>query len=1040
MNLTRLAVSRPVTTLMGSLLVVLLGAVSLSKLSVDLMPDLQFPTVTVGTIYRGAGPEEIETLITRPLEQVLSGVSGVERVSSTSMEGSSSVRVEFAWGTNLDSAIGDMRQAIQQVTPNFPEEVEDPTIRRYDIADQPIMYLGVSSELPGLELSQMVEHSILPQFERLSGVARVTMRGNTVRQIQVNLKRSKLEALDMGVNEVVDALRLENVNQPAGDFEEGHLNLLIRSRGEFRSLQQIRETMVRQTPEAVVRIGDVADVLDGEEERTELTRTNGVPGIMVYIFKQAGANTIDVSDNVRATVDRLNASLRDAQLTIRLDKSDYIRDAIDNVRRSAMLGMGLAVIVLILFLHSFRSTLVIAISMPLSVLFTFVLIYYNGFTLNMISFGGLALGIGMLVDNSIVVLENIYRHQDAGLDPREAAIQGTREVASAITASTLTTLIVFVPMLFIQGTTGVLLHQLAAVVAYSLICSLFASLTLTPVLAAYWGGRRTIERSNPLARAGQRLIETFHGATRGMVSGLSRVYARLLTGSLRAWRTTSFLLLLAFSATIGLWPLVGTEFLPQTDEGSLFVSARMAPGIQLAELDRQSRKIEAAMQHAVPESEMMSSFIGDRADDAKDWNEGRFIMRVSPRSQRERSIEDIRKQLTKDIGKIPGATLRVRAFTDNGMSRMLRNRGSGAGGTMVVEVRGHDRETARELANRIEQTMQGVAGLINIELDRRNARPELSAEIDRSKAGYLGIRAGDITQALETTIRGTEATVFREDGFEYNVLVRLQELDRNRIADIQQVSITTPSGRVVPLKSLVDFRKDESDVEINRLDRQRIISISAEVEDRDLGSVVRDLQAGLSEIPIPKDFSVNIAGDWEEQQIAFQSLLFGFVLAVVMMYMVMASQFESLRDPLIILCSVPLGAIGVILVLVLTDTTLNVQSYIGIVILAGIVVNNAIVLIDCINQIRADEPTLPLREVLVKAGHRRFRPIIMTTLTTVLAMLPISLGWGEGGELQAPMARVVVGGLSSATLITLFAIPLIAQAFLRNSAAPSPAK
>ncbi|HSG70705.1 MAG TPA: efflux RND transporter permease subunit, partial [Planctomycetaceae bacterium] len=1023
MNLTRLAVNRPVTTLMGSLFVVLLGAVSLSRLSVDLMPDLEFPTVTVSTIYRGAGPEEIETLLTRPLEQVLSGVSGVERVSSTSMEGSSSVRVEFDWGTDLDAAIGDMRQAIQQITPNFPEEVEDPYIRRYDISDQPIMYLSVNSELPGLEVSQMAEQTIIPQFERLDGVARVRLRGHTVREIQVNLLRTKLEALDMGVNEVVEALRLENVNQPAGDFEEGHLNLLIRSRGEYRNLQQIRDTVIRESAGAVVRVSDVAEVLDGEEERTELTRTNGEPGIMVYIYKQAGANTIDVSDSVIETVDRLNGTLRSAQLTVRLDKSEYIRDAIANVKRAALLGMGLAVVVLILFLHSFRSTLVIAISIPLSVLFTFVLIYYNGFTLNMVSFGGLALGIGMLVDNSIVVLENIYRHQSEGLPPREAAIVGTQEVSSAITASTLTTLIVFVPMLFIQGTTGVLLHQLAAVVAYSLLCSLFASLTLTPVLAAYWGGGEPAGQGDLLSRAGHWIVERFHGCTRKFVGAMSAAYQRLLELSLRYWRTTSFALLLAFCTTLGLWPLVGTEFLPQTDEGSLFVSATMAPGIQLATLDRQSRKIEQAILTAVPESEMMSSFIGDGSDEANDWNEGRFIMRVSPRSQRDRSIEEIRKTLAQNIGQIPGATLQVRAFTDNGMSRMLRSRGSGDGGTIVVEIRGHDRDTARELATLAEEKMKSIAGLINVKLDRRNARPELSAEIDRSKAGYLGVRAGDITQALETTIRGTEATVFREDGFEFNVLVRLREEDRNRIADIQQVGITTPLGRVVPLKTLVDFHKDESDVEINRLDRQRIVSISAEVEDRDLGSVVKDLQDGLNALPTPDGFTINIAGDWEEQQEAFQALLFGFVLALVMMYMVMASQFESLRDPLLILCSVPLGAIGVILMLVLTGTTLNVQSYIGMVILAGIVVNNAIVLIDCINQIRRDEPELPLRDVLMKAGGRRFRPIIMTTLTTVLAMLPISMGWGEGGELQAPMARVVVGGLTSATLITLFAIP-----------------
>ncbi|MBD3675762.1 MAG: efflux RND transporter permease subunit [Planctomycetaceae bacterium] len=1023
MNLTRLAVNRPITTLMSSLLVILLGVVALRKLSVDLMPDLEFPTVSVSTVYRGAGPEEIENLITRPLEQVLGSVNGAERLSSSSLEGSSNIRVQFTWGTDLDAAIGDMRQAIQKVTPNFPEEVEEPYIRRYDIADQPILYLGLTSDKPALEVSQMAEDTILPQLERLDGVARVSLRGHTIREIQINIRRDKLEALDLGVNEVIQSLQLDNVNQPAGDFDEGHLQLLVRSRGEYRSLEEIENTVVRQTPEAVVRIGDIATIIDGEEERTELTRVNGEPGIMAYIFKQAGANTIDVADSVHEAVARINQSLRGAFLTIRFDKSDYIRDAITNVKKSAVLGMGLAVIVLILFLHSFRSTLVIGISMPLSVLFTFVLIYFNGFTLNMVSFGGLALGIGMLVDNSIVVLENIYRRREEGIPIREAAIVGTNDVSSAIIASTITTLIVFVPLMFIDGTTGLLLHQLAAVVAYSLICSLIASLTLTPVLAAYWSADDSQQsRKTPIA--------LFHAMNRGILRRVEASYEKSLSLCLNHPGVTGFFLLLIFSIAIGLRPFVGTEFLPTADEGGLFVNATMTPGIQLPTLDRQAAHVEQAIIKTVPEMVMMSSFIGDGADEADDWNEARVIMNVSSRSERDRTIEDIRKVVQEEIGQLPGTKVTVRARTDNGMGRLLRMRGTGSSeGNMVVEIRGHNLEAARAIAEKMFAAMSATPGLINVELDRRNARPELSANIDRSKAGYLGIRVGDITQALETTIRGTEATVFREDGHEYNILVRLQEDDRNHMEDIQMVGVSTPGGQVIPLKSLVDFQKEESQVQIDRLDQQRLISVSAEVEERPLGDVVKDLQAEIDALALPDGITVNIAGDWEEQQEAFQSLLFGFILAIVMMYMVMASQFESLIDPLLILCSVPLGAIGVIAVLVFTNTTLNVQSYIGIVMLAGIVVNNAIVLLDCINQIQRDEPHLSRKEVLLKAGRRRFRPIVMTSLTTILAMLPISLGWGEGGELQAPMARVVVGGLASSALITLIAIPILSLSF-----------
>ena len=401
------------------------------------------------------------------------------------------------------------------------------------------------------------------------------------------------------------------------------------------------------------------------------------------------------------------------------------------------------------------------------------------------------------------------------------------------------------------------------------------------------------------------------------------------------------------------------------------------------------------------------------------------MMQLTKRSRRDRTIEEIRKDVADSLTEIAGAKIRVRADSSNGLSRMLRMRG-GESANLGVEIRGHDAETAHELADLVQSAMEGIEGLINIEYNRRSARPELLADIDRRKAGQLGINVSDITQALETTIRGSEASVYREGGNEYSILVRLKDDDRARMTDVQRVGVPTTAGRVVPLKSLVEFQKSESEVEIHRLDRQRVTTVGAEVEGRDLGSVVRDLQTRLDAIPVPDDFTLNITGDWEEQQESFHALALGFLLAVTLMYMVMASQFESLRDPLLILCSVPLGAVGVILMLVMTDTTLNVQSSIGIVMLAGIVVNNAIVLVDCIKQIRLEQPELSLHAVLMQAGRRRFRPILMTTLTTVLAMLPISLGWGEGGELQAPLARVVVGGLSSATMITLVAIPVLA--------------
>ncbi len=447
---------------------------------------MTWPVVSVGSLYPGAGPEEIETLITRPMEQAIGAVQGVERLSSESVEGACNIRVQFAWGTNLDPAIGDIRARLERMRRNMPPGVEPATIRRYDSSDMPIIYLGMASDLSPVEATQFAEQVISPQLERVDGVANIRIRGTTRREIQVDLDRRKLQSLNMSVTEVLDALNRDNINQPAGDFDQGHLKLLVRSRGEFTSLDQIADTVVRQQDGAVVRIRDIGTIVDGEEERTEMTRLNGEPGLLMYVYKQSGANTIAVSEAIRDAVEKINASTPEATLSIRMDKSDFIRQAIANVREAGIYGSVLAIIVLIVFLRSFRSTLVITVTMPLSVLATFILIYFNGFTLNMVSFGGLALGIGLLVDNSIVVLESIFRKREEGLDREHAAIEGAAEVGSAIVASTLTTLVVFLPLLFIGEQTGIMFRELAYVVSFSLICSLCASLTLTPMLTAHW--------------------------------------------------------------------------------------------------------------------------------------------------------------------------------------------------------------------------------------------------------------------------------------------------------------------------------------------------------------------------------------------------------------------------------------------------------------------------------------------------------------------------------------------------------------------------
>lgn len=1021
MGIIRASVNRPVTTLMVCIAIVLLGSVALSRLSVDLLPDIDLPTLSVVAVYEGAGPEQIETLITRPLEQALASVQGVERLVGESMEGSCQVRVQFAWGTDLDAAMGEVSAQIERLKRSLPEGVEPPYLRRYDLASAPIVYLGLSGDVGPAALTRLAETVVIPRLERIDGVAAADLRGGYLREIQVNLKREKLAALGLGVSEVTSALQLANQSRPAGNVRRGDLNLLIRGGGEFRTLEDIRNTVVRQAGDAIVRVRDIATVTDGQSDLTELTKINGQPGLMLFVNKRSGANTVAVSDRIQEAIEELNLTLRGAELSVRIDKAQFIRNAIGNVQAAALIGAGLAVIVLVIFLHDARSTLIVGVSIPLAIFATFLLMYLQGFTLNIVSFGGLALGIGMLVDNSIVVIESVFRHRELGRSRKDAAVRGTAEVAGAIIASTLTTLIVFLPLIFIQGVTGVLLHQLAWVVSFSLVCSLVTSLTLTPVLAAYWLGGET---DGPV----HRFFEPMHRLNRRIVGAFEAAYVSILKISLRHAAVLLILVCLAGSVALGLIPRIGTEFLPKTDDGELRTYLAMEPGIRLERLDEQARKIEQIIAETVPEATSTASFIGGDVDDGDEWNEAWFATNLVPRTDRTRSREEIRRALAEAIGEIPGATVRVTAADDQALGRLFRDSGAGA---VAIEIRGYELETADQIAEDVVKVMEQVPGFVNIEVGRQDRRPEMAARIDRMKVGSAGLSVSDIAQTLEATVQGVEATVYRVSGDEVPIRVRLQAEDREQFSDVERVGLMIPDGRIVPLKNFVDFASDDSPVTIRRLDRQRVVQVTADVDGRDLGAAIGELQPMLTAMPLPEGFSVNIAGDWQEQQESFSALQVGFLLAMLLMYMVMAAQFESLRDPLLILATVPFAGIGVVLTLIVTGTTLNVQSFIGLVILSGIVVNNAIVLVDYYKLLRAEHPHADVETLVVRGARRRFRPIVMTTSTTVLAMLPVAFGWGEGGELQAPMARVVVGGLLSGTLVTLFAIPVLTRYRLR---------
>ena len=1018
MNVSRVSIQRPVLTVMACLIVIILGAVSLSRLSIDLMPDITYPTLSVSTTYENASPEEIEELITRPLEEAMSAVPGVEEVTSVSAEGQSNVRVTFTWGTELDAAANDVRDRLDRAISRLPDDAERPWLRKFDLASFPILIAGVSSELNPLQVRDLVDNMVKHRIERVPGVASLDVRGGLEREIHVDLDPEKIKALGLPIDQILSRIRDENVTLPAGTLEEGALNVTVRTPGVYSSLDELRHTVLAVHDGVSVRLENIAAVEDSWEKITRIVRVNSKPGIRFAVNKQSGKNTVEVAEGVLKEIERINEDMPQIHITPIINTSDYIKRSITNLGTTVMYGGALAVFVLLFFLRSIASTAIIATTIPISVIATFALMYFNGFTLNMMTLGGLALGTGMLVDNAIVVLENIYRLKESGKDARSAALEGSNEVMGAVIASTLTTLVVFLPLIFIRGMSGIMFKQLAYVVGFSLACSLSVALTLVPMLASKMG-----DLQKPASNQRRR-------NTRSFFSYLERDYESILRFALRRRALTITLAMLLLTGSFFLVPLVGVELMPSVDESEVRVYAEMAMGTRLELLEDVFKKIEEVVAREVPEIDNSVSFIGGSTWRARGSNAGEMRIALKPVRERTRSSEQIAAHLRGKLMFIPGVTIRTR----EGQGLFILRMASGGDEKVQVEIRGHDLERAGELARLVKEMVESVDGVTDADISMETGTPEALVLVDRQKAADMKLTVSRIANSLQTVLSGTSAGDYRERGNEYNIRVKLKDAEKREMRDILDLPVTNADGDRVVLRNVVDVRRHRGPVFIERKDQGRVVFVSANLSGRDMGSVIADVKEGLRKIPVPRDFAIVLGGDYEEQQKAFRELLMSFVLALVLVYMVMASLYESLRYPFVVMFSVPLGAIGVILMLLLSDTTFNIQSYIGCIMLGGIVVNNAILLVDHINLLRRRDG-LPLSEAIQEAGRRRLRPILTTAMTTMLAMTPLAFGLGEGGEAQAPMARAIIGGLMSATLITLVVVPTVYAMFERKKLA-----
>lgn len=1024
MKLPSFSVRHPVAVTMAYLAIVVLSVVALTKLSLDMLPEITFPAITVTTTYQGAGPEDIENQITRTIESMLGIVPGLKEIRSTSVENMSIVRLLFDWGTNLDEVANDVRTRLEFAKRFMPDEAGTPTLLKFDLSQAPVMFLTASAEGNYGRLNEILNDEVAEPLKRVGGIGNVFVIGGETRQIRVNVSRRRLEAYNVGIAQITQALAANNLTMPAGDIDVGGQSFFLRLPAEFKTVREVGETLIGNYQRRPVFLRDVAEVSDSFAEPMMITRQEGKKSALMIVQKRSGANTVKVADGVAARIETLKKRLpSDVNLVVAYNLSDDVKRTISSLTSSVFIGGFLVVLVTYLFLFNVRSSLVILVTIPISLVVSFLFLYLMGYTINIMSLSSIAIAIGMVVDNSIVVLENIVRRREEYNESAvDAAINGASEVGMAVSASTLTTVVVFLPLIFSGGLVGILFKQLGSVISITLLISLSISLTLSPMIAALIIKKRDVSaRRHPLRAKLENYMEN-------LLSALSSAVLKVLKYALSRRKKTVLVSAAIFAGTMALFPFIGTEFLPQQDSGFLQAKIKMPVTTPLAVSDKfASRFIEEAGRILGGEREVIFAQTGKSPFGGGGMSEeGSHIIQMSFRlkeKNKRRSDKVLAELLRRRFARIPGPQ-KVDFQTGDIMSQRL----GGAGKPLSVEIIGHDIQTTDILAEKVKNIFENTPGVVDVSISRQKGKLEYQLKIDRLKLAALGIPPSVVADTLNIAFGGRTATQYREGKNEYDVFVRLSPDDRRDLRDVLDLSVKTADGRNFLLKDLVSAQLAAGPLAIDRKDQQRFLSVDANVFGRSMGDVAADTESRIRNIALPPGVYIEFAGSVKEQREAFRDLLMAFLLAALLTYMVMAAQFESFRDPFIIMFSVPFAIVGVLWGLFLTGQTLNVASFIGLVMLVGIVVNNAIVYIDYTTRLRA-EKKLGVKEALMEAARVRLRPILMTTVTTIFGMLPLALSSGQGSETWRPLATAVIGGLTVSTLITLVLVPVLYDIF-----------
>jgi HAE1 family hydrophobic/amphiphilic exporter-1 len=1056
MRLIDIATSRRVTVAMVTLAVFLFGIVSLTRLRVNLLPDLAYPTLTIRTELPGAAPLEVENLITKPIEEVVGVIKNVKRVRSVSRSGQSDVMLEFTWGTDMDIAGVDVREKTDVL--DLPREAERPVLLRFDPSSDPIMRLALRAksdetldEARLKWLRTFAEERLKTDLEAVEGTAAVKISGGLEDEIQITVDQDRLAAMDLSIEDVTNRLRAENVNLSGGELQQGNQRFLVRTLNEFTSVDEIANAIIASPNGRPIYLKDIANVQRSHKERQAIIRVDGREAVELSIYKEGDGNTVQTAARIRERLEKIRESLPDdTELAEIYDQSHFISSAIGEVLTAAVWGGLLSVLLIYAFLRSARATWIISISIPVCVVGTFMCMYTSDVTLNVMSLGGIALAVGMVVDDAIVVLESIVQKKERGASILEAARSGTSQVVGAVTASTLTSVAVFFPMVFVSGIAGQLFRDQALTVTFALMLSLCVAFTLIPMLAGLGGRTHVHGEEATLASPGGRLTRglaravgwCLYGAGSGSkvlrlvvqpivwpvhaaYSWLARVYPSVLRWSLEHKAIVLGLATLMFAFSMVLLPRLGKELIPQLAQGELNLALRLPPGTPLEESDRVTRATQEAAA-ALPNVALSYAVAGtgNRLDanpvDAGE-NVGQLYLKLKPNAGEageKATVEALREWLQRQPG-LEYEFSRPALFSTRT--------------PLEIELRGYDLDRLARAGEQLRAALMQSSRFADVRSTMQVGNPEIQIIFDHERAAKLGLAVRDIADEIVSKVRGDVATKYTVRDRKIDVLVRSVDPRSSSIEDVRNLIVNPTAAHPVTLAAVADVRIESGPSEIRRADQERVAVVSANLAYGDLGAAVKDVHGILAATALPVGINAEISGQNTEMQESFRSMKFALVLAIFLVYLVMAAQFESLVHPFVIMFTVPLAAIGAILALYVTGTTLNVVAFIGMIVLAGIVVKNAIVLLDLVNQLRAQG--MERTAAMIEAGRLRLRPIILTAMTAIVGVLPMAFGIGEGSELRQPMAITIIGGLSVSTLLTLVVIPVVYMIFDRKPAA-----